>query len=414
MAGPNSGRYLFEGLSNLGQGIRMRREREEREAEMLKEEAREFKELAQAGETLGWWTRDEATTKSLPELRGVAKGKQLMTAIGEDNLRRKKLELEIAGAERDAAGESSLVKAMQDAGTGSMSLPSPSAPGLFPNMQAQVRQPVTRQSLIEAFRQNPQAANTPLGMNLLSNAMAQEDITPVLRNVGGRQLIVNPKSGAFQDVTPAAAAQIPEGFVALGATMDESGKLDVRYGPPKAEGKALSQEEVNRIASLNQAEMDLDTLQQLYSGLPASYGGPVSGRIKSMAMAGQNPNIAALENAITAATPNLARGVFREVGVLTDADVERYKKLLPSPYDTDEVRKRKVEQLRDRIAKGRKEMVASLKAAGRDVEGFAPAGVSGVARYDSEAAARSAGAKAGDVIELYDPQTATYRKAKLK
>lgn len=35
-------------------------------------------------------------------------------------------------------------------------------------------------------------------------------------------------------------------------------------------------------------------------------------------------------------------------------------------------------------------------------------------RFDTEAAARSAGAKAGDVIELYDPGTATYRKARLK
>jgi hypothetical protein len=35
-------------------------------------------------------------------------------------------------------------------------------------------------------------------------------------------------------------------------------------------------------------------------------------------------------------------------------------------------------------------------------------------RFDSEEAARTNGAKVGDVIELYDPGTATYRKARLK
>lgn len=242
------------------------------------------------------------------------------------------------------------------------------------------------------------------------------DVTPVARKIGGRDLIVNPKSGAFQDVTVQPAAKLPEGFVALGATLDEDGKLDIRYGPPKAEGKALTQTEVQGITALNQAEMDLNTLENIYNKLGAGYGGPVSGRVKSLAMGGQNPNIAALENAITAATPNLARGVFREVGVLTDQDVARYKALLPSPYDSETVRKTKISQLRERIKVGRKEAVSSLKAAGRDIEGFAGAATPAAAgkQFDTEEAARAGGAKAGDVIELYDPSSASYRKARLK
>jgi hypothetical protein len=39
---------------------------------------------------------------------------------------------------------------------------------------------------------------------------------------------------------------------------------------------------------------------------------------------------------ITAAVPNLARGVFGEVGVLTDADIANYKRLLPTTRNTDE------------------------------------------------------------------------------
>jgi len=240
-----------------------------------------------------------------------------------------------------------------------------------------------------------------------------ENVMPVPATIAGRNLIVNPKSGAFQDVTPQSSAAIPKDFVALGATMDENGKLDIRYGPPKAEGKALSQTEVAGIAALNQAEMDLNTLENTYKELGENYGGPVSARVKSVAMGGQNPNIAALENAITAATPNLARGVFREVGVLTDQDVARYKQLLPAPTDTQEVRTRKIKQLRDRIAQGRKEMVTSLEAAGRDVQGFSKGAGGDVPRFDSEDAARAANVGT-NVFEMYDPATATYRKARLK
>jgi len=280
-------------------------------------------------------------------------------------------------------------------------------------------QPVDVQGAAQQILQTPGAARSRAGIQLLEAAAREREqqmggnVMPVPATIGGRNLIVNPKSGAFQDVTPQSSSAIPKDFVALGATMDESGKLDIRYGPPKAEGKALSQTEVAGIAALNQAEMDLNTLENTYKQLGENYGGPVSARVKSLAMGGQNPNIAALENAITAATPNLARGVFREVGVLTDQDVARYKQLLPAPTDTQEVRTRKIKQLRDRIAQGRKEMVTSLEAAGRDVQGFSKGAGGGVPRFDSEDAARAANVGT-NVFEMYDPATATYRKARLK
>jgi hypothetical protein len=249
-----------------------------------------------------------------------------------------------------------------------------------------------------------------------SSAPGAQTVEPVRRKYGDKDLLINPKSGGLvADLTPPSTAKLPAGMEAIGATEDENGRIQIRYGFPKAEGKALTAEEVSRIASLNQAEKDLDTLDSLFKEVGKNYGGPVSGRVKSGMMAGQNPNIASLENAITAATPNLARGVFREVGVLTDQDIARYQKLLPGPYDTDEVRKRKMGQLRTRLAEGRKETLKSLKSAGRNVEGFADQSTPAAPqRFDSEQAARAAGAQTGDVIELYDPGTGTYRKARLK
>jgi len=303
--------------------------------------------------------------------------------------------------------------------------PALNTPGLFGGPVAPAMAPIVPQTPARAFGiasgQYP-AAPGSRNFNDTFNSMARSAM-PVAHKVGGRDLIVNPNSGAFQDVTATPAPQIPPGMEAIAATEDENGHLQIRYGFPKAEGKALTQTEVSSIAALNQAASDLDMLENIYTDLGPDYGGPVSGRVKSTLMGGQNANIASLQNAITAATPNLARGVFREVGVLTDADVARYTKLLPGPYDTQEVRTRKIKQLRERIAQGRTEMVKSLKAAGRDVQGFNPTAASAaeesaaggsVSRFDSEAAARSSGAKTGAVIELYDPATATYRKARLK
>lgn len=364
--------------------------------EQAKKEAGEFKTYVAMGKQIGL-NPDELTTQDLPTVKGMVEGAITKT----------KLEEAVANYKRmQAANDSSaaLTSAVKAAGTKSVTMPQFQIPGqplgtMMPSMTATTSQPLTTQSLLDAIARFPAAASEPQTLNLVQ-ALQQGEV-------------IKAKSMAEQ-AAAARPVEIPKDFVPLGASVDENGKLDIRYGPPKAEGKALTQTEVSGIAALNQAEMDLDVLEKIYQDLGPDYGGPVAGRVKSLAMGGQNPNIAALENAITAATPNLARGVFREVGVLTDQDVARYKQLLPSPTDTQEVRTRKIKQLRDRIAQGRKEMVTSLQAAGRDVEGFDKPAARKTTRFDSEAAARESGAKAGDVIELYDPATATYRRARLK
>jgi hypothetical protein len=144
----------------------------------------------------------------------------------------------------------------------------------------------------------------------------------------------------------------------------------IDLSPPNSEGKTLTQSETQMLGALDQAEQDLGNIEKLFQKLGPDWGGPISGRVKSTLSGGQNPNIAAVQNAITAATPNLARGVFREVGVLTDEDVKRYQALLPTAYDTDAVRKVKLDQLRERIREGRKETISNLRKAGRDLSGF--------------------------------------------
>jgi hypothetical protein len=153
-----------------------------------------------------------------------------------------------------------------------------------------------------------------------------------------------------------------------GKALFEGKPIDL--SPPNSEGKTLTQSETQMLGAFNQAEEDLGNLEKMFKALGPDWGGPVSGRVKSAIGMGQNPNIAAIENAITAATPNLARGVFREVGVLTDEDIKRYKALLPTAYDTDAVRKVKMDQLRERIKQGRTKTLDVMRKAGRDLSGF--------------------------------------------
>lgn len=80
------------------------------------------------------------------------------------------------------------------------------------------------------------------------------------------------------------------------------------------------------------ARFDIDRLQGALQEVGTI--GPVTGRIKSLNP--YDPRVVRVNNLITQTVPNLARGVFNEVGVLTDADVARYTKTLSNPNLTVE------------------------------------------------------------------------------
>ena len=192
----------------------------------------------------------------------------------------------------------------------------------------------------------------------------------------------------------------------------------------KNEVQALTQTEVDRLGALQQARRDLDNLQQIFANVPPETSGPLLGRLR-----GKNPydeTNALLEQSINSTVPNLARGVFREVGVLTDEDVKRYKQLLPTLKDPPATRQKKMEALYKRLEEGQRGTLDELQKAGRDVSGYLkqqeagaapatePAKATEQAKYDSEEEARKAGAKAGDIILLYNPKTAKYQRFQLE
>lgn len=207
---------------------------------------------------------------------------------------------------------------------------------------------------------------------------------------------------------------------------------DSVYEPKPPENKAserkLTAEEMKRLGAVRQAGSNVDYLAKFYGLQPAgdggyepipgadvNWGGPLMGRLKPWLSAftghSASPSYAARHSnargLVTAMVPNLARGVFGEVGELTAADQRRYEALVPTEYDTMAQRAAKLRLLQDYLA--------STTAALDELYGTGPSGAPAapqqpVPRFDTLEEARSAGAT---VAEVFDPGIGKWRMMKV-
>lgn len=89
------------------------------------------------------------------------------------------------------------------------------------------------------------------------------------------------------------------------------------------------------VTSLEKAVNVVGQLEELQKAVDKEATGPIWGTIRS-----NNPydvKAQAIKAQLTAIVPNLARGIYGEVGVLTDNDVALYAKTLPNLKSTEEV-----------------------------------------------------------------------------
>jgi hypothetical protein len=96
--------------------------------------------------------------------------------------------------------------------------------------------------------------------------------------------------------------------------------------------------------------------------------GPIVGLFK-----GKNPwdtNAQTIKAQLNAIVPNLARGVYGEVGVLTDNDIKTYAQTLPNLTSTEDVRNAVLGITIDLIGKSIKRTLEVNAANGKDVSGF--------------------------------------------
>ena len=136
-----------------------------------------------------------------------------------------------------------------------------------------------------------------------------------------REVVNNPQ--AYYDFTATQKGQIFEELSKKG--LDTNNIIAGKKRP-------LPATQVTEITQAQGVKEDVQTLYDKLLDLPGT--GPVGGRLQALDQ--WNAQRVEIEALITSIVPGLARGIFNEVGVLTDQDVERYRNTLANPNMTDE------------------------------------------------------------------------------
>lgn len=142
----------------------------------------------------------------------------------------------------------------------------------------------------------------------------------------------------------------------------------ITHGDPKKQRTQLSQGEIDDITMIETAAQTMNKIEDAVKNIGNSQRGPVAGRVATVNP--YNVPIQTLENLITMLTPALARGVFREVGVLTEADMERYSGLLPRAKSDPSVANSILNELKGKIQSTYKTALTNYGRANRDISGF--------------------------------------------
>ena len=134
--------------------------------------------------------------------------------------------------------------------------------------------------------------------------------------------------------------------------------------------KALTAEENKKLEAIQSSEGDIDRIEE---ALKTGNSGVIVGLLqKFWPWAVDSKKVEAMRNS---AVPNLARGVFGEVGVLTETDVKRYIAMIPGLNNSPTQQATLIKELRTKLAATKLNSIQSLAAGGRDVSGW----VSGMA-----------------------------------
>lgn len=133
-------------------------------------------------------------------------------------------------------------------------------------------------------------------------------------------------------------------------------------------GKELLSAQANKLDSFATVVTGLQNLESRLDSVSTDSLAPIIGIIQN-----NNPwddKRKEIDAIITGLVPGLARGVYGEVGVLTDTDIERYQQLLPTLKDTQSQREALVNLLKESLATGIDNTIRTAASSGRDVSGF--------------------------------------------
>lgn len=120
--------------------------------------------------------------------------------------------------------------------------------------------------------------------------------------------------------------------------------------------------------TIQKYSLSADQLQDLNELIMDADTGPILGILRSA-----NPydvKAKEIKAKITSLVPQLARGIYGEVGVLTDADVERYIQTLPNLKSTDEQKQALLDMTDKMLKRGLTSVLRNYAASGKDVSGY--------------------------------------------
>ncbi len=196
-------------------------------------------------------------------------------------------------------------------------------------------------------------------------ALEAKQNEPFELSEGQVRYAINPETGKYEQVANVPKTYAPKASTGLGGTGGTSADPFTQSLYNTAGGKALTD---TTIQKLDKGLTVLGQLGALQTNIADTKTGPITGAFR-----GANPwdtNAQTIKAQLNAVVPNLARGVYGEVGVLTDNDIKTYANTLPNLKSTEAVRNAVLYITLDMIGKSIRNTLSVNAAAGRDVSGF--------------------------------------------
>lgn len=151
-------------------------------------------------------------------------------------------------------------------------------------------------------------------------------------------------------------------------------KFQVKPPQPKEvkekEKAKLLQTQITKLENISSAQVTLNEINSVLKDV-GNARGPAVGRVRQLlGGVGYDKLAIRLNNLVDSLTPGLARGVFGEVGVLTDDDVKRYKALIPNITRDPQVADVLMKDLMSTLESRQKIAIDVWDKAGFDVDNF--------------------------------------------
>ena len=126
-------------------------------------------------------------------------------------------------------------------------------------------------------------------------------------------------------------------------------------------GKGLNTTAASQVSQFDNSLANLDEVESMVNSMSGKFG-PIKGRLESLNPYDQTQ--ANINQATLVAAQNIGRAL--EGGKLTDADIARYQKALPSINDTPQVAQDKINRLRRLIQQQRQNYIQNVQGSTSD------------------------------------------------